>query len=102
MKDTEFQTMPLEELWRLHQRVIQALDRKLDSERIRLQDQLDELGRRFARPPKDVPRRPCPKVLQKNRNPENAAETWSGRGKIPRWLAILVASGRRREEFQIP
>ncbi|WP_442894891.1 H-NS histone family protein [Bradyrhizobium sp. AZCC 1610] len=34
-------------------------------------------------------------------NPDNPSETWSGRGKIPRWLATLIASGRNRDEFRI-
>jgi DNA-binding protein H-NS len=33
----------------------------------------------------------------------NAAtgETWSGRGKAPKWLAALEAAGRKREEFLV-
>ncbi len=27
-------------------------------------------------------------------------ETWSGRGKAPRWLTNLEAQGRKREEFR--
>jgi len=41
------------------------------------------------------------KVAPKYRNPGNAAETWSGRGKQPRWLAALTAQGRKPEEFAI-
>ncbi|MFM9970069.1 MAG: H-NS family nucleoid-associated regulatory protein [Burkholderiales bacterium] len=29
-------------------------------------------------------------------------ETWSGRGKTPRWLAAREAEGRKREEYKIP
>ncbi len=29
------------------------------------------------------------------------AETWSGRGKMPRWLAALVAQGQPKEDFAI-
>lgn len=28
-------------------------------------------------------------------------ETWSGRGKAPKWLAALEAAGRKREEFLV-
>jgi DNA-binding protein H-NS len=28
-------------------------------------------------------------------------ETWSGRGRMPNWLAALEATGRRKEEFLI-
>ena len=41
------------------------------------------------------------KVAPKYRNPANPAETWSGRGKHPRWLATAVAGGRKAEDFLI-
>ena len=28
-------------------------------------------------------------------------ETWSGRGRMPRWLSAMEASGRKREEFRV-
>ncbi|WP_343639668.1 H-NS histone family protein [Roseateles sp.] len=34
------------------------------------------------------------------RNPANPADTWSGRGRAPKWLADLEAQGRGREEFR--
>ena len=41
------------------------------------------------------------KVAPKYRNPANAAETWSGRGKQPRWLAAETGKGRKLEDFLI-
>lgn len=41
------------------------------------------------------------KVEPKYRNPANGAETWSGRGKQPKWLAALMAQGRNVDEFAI-
>lgn len=41
------------------------------------------------------------KVAPKYRNPANASETWTGRGKQPRWLATLTEQGRKLEEFLI-
>ncbi len=41
------------------------------------------------------------KVAPKYRNPENNAETWSGRGKQPKWLAAFTAQGRKVDEFAI-
>jgi len=46
-------------------------------------------------------KRKLAKVEPKYRNPANAAETWSGRGKPPRWLAEYLNQGRNREEFLI-
>ncbi len=41
------------------------------------------------------------KVAPKYRNPANENETWSGRGKQPRWLAAYTGQGRALEEFRI-
>ena len=41
------------------------------------------------------------KVPPKYRNPDNPAETWTGRGKQPRWLAAYTSKGRKPEEFLI-
>ena len=47
------------------------------------------------------PIRKLGKVPPKYRNPADPAETWSGRGKQPLWLAALIAQGRKAEEFLI-
>jgi len=41
------------------------------------------------------------KVAPKYRNPATPTETWSGRGKQPRWLAAYTSNGRSVEEFLI-
>ncbi|MFC0676891.1 H-NS family nucleoid-associated regulatory protein [Lysobacter korlensis] len=41
------------------------------------------------------------KVAPKYRNPDNPAETWTGRGKQPRWLAAYTSQGRSADEFLI-
>lgn len=41
------------------------------------------------------------KVAPKYRNPANAKETWSGRGKHPRWMAALIKKGKKAEDFLI-
>src|ERR1022692_2229607 len=40
-------------------------------------------------------------IAPKYRNPENAAETWAGRGLKPRWLAAAIKSGKKPEDFLI-
>ena len=42
------------------------------------------------------------KVAPKYRNPQNPKETWTGRGKQPRWLATYTGQGRDLGEFLIP
>lgn len=41
------------------------------------------------------------KVAPKYRNPENPSETWTGRGRQPRWLAAMVKKGAKVEKFLI-
>jgi DNA-binding protein H-NS len=46
-------------------------------------------------------RRKYPRVLPKYRNPKIPSETWSGRGKQPRWLAAALKTGRKINDFKI-
>ena len=39
-------------------------------------------------------------VAAKYRNPANS-DTWSGRGRVPRWLAALEGAGHKRDEFAV-
>jgi DNA-binding protein H-NS len=41
-------------------------------------------------------------VLPKYRNPENADETWSGRGRQPKWVQAALASGETLSDLAIP
>jgi DNA-binding protein H-NS len=54
-----------------------------------------------GRKPGPKPGRKLGKVPPKYRNPANPKETWTGRGKQPRWLASLLSKGKKAEEFLI-
>lgn len=41
------------------------------------------------------------KVAPKYRNPNDADETWSGRGRQPKWVQHLLAEGMSLEELTI-
>jgi DNA-binding protein H-NS len=41
------------------------------------------------------------KVAAKYANPDNPSETWSGRGRKPRWLAARLKDGDRIDKFLI-
>ncbi len=40
-------------------------------------------------------------VKPKYRNPANPAETWSGRGKRPRWFNAALAAGKKEKDLLI-
>ena len=46
-------------------------------------------------------RRKYPRVLPKYQNPDVPSETWSGRGKQPRWLTAALKTGHSIEDFVI-
>lgn len=48
-----------------------------------------------------APRKTGTKVAPKYRNPDSPEQTWTGRGKQPRWLAAYTGEGRSVEEFLI-
>ena len=41
------------------------------------------------------------KVAPKYRNPKNAGETWTGRGRQPRWFAEAIAGGATLASLEI-
>jgi DNA-binding protein H-NS len=99
LKDQNFAMMSANELWILHEEIRAVLSAKLDAEK-------HELNRRLAqiKPPDesgDRARRPYPKVYPKYRNPERPSETWSGRGKQPRWVAAHLGSGKKFDDLLI-
>jgi DNA-binding protein H-NS len=102
MKDTELERMQLDDLWSLHEKISSVLERKIEDEKRKLQHRLDELGHKFGGSPADLPqRRPYPKVTPKFQNPQDSSQTWSGRGKQPRWISELLAVGRNIDDFKI-
>ena len=51
---------------------------------------------------KPAKRRKRARVAAKYRDPENKRHTWSGRGRMPRWLADRTKRGRSVADFLIP
>ena len=104
--------MSIDEMWQLHEQISQLLSVRLTSEKRELEKRLAQLRRETEMPQsraehskssKDAPRerRKYPRVFPKYRNPDEPTETWSGRGKQPRWLTAALKTGHKIEEFAI-
>jgi DNA-binding protein H-NS len=50
---------------------------------------------------KSTDKLPSRKVAAKYRNPEDARQQWSGRGRKPKWVETLLAAGRTLAEIEI-
>lgn len=93
-------SLSLDELWTLHEEVATKLATKLSAEKTRLEERLRKLG--MAREAPGVgKRRQYPPVRPKYCNPKDPTETWSGRGKLPRWLRPQLLGGRKLGDFLI-
>ncbi|MEO8318587.1 MAG: H-NS histone family protein [Bradyrhizobium sp.] len=99
----DLESMSVDQLWVLHEKVAAKLAIKLLEEKATLEKRLMQLN-----PPLQArelavkrDRRSYPVVLPKFRNPEHPAETWAGRGKQPKWLTRQLKSGKRMDDFRI-
>jgi DNA-binding protein H-NS len=107
-KKVELEAMSLNDLWSLHERISEILSARIKAEKHELEKRLAVLDRGMGAIVRvderqlvgGKPRRKYPRVLPKYRNPQTS-ETWSGRGKLPRWLAAAMKSGRKLEDFRI-
>jgi DNA-binding protein H-NS len=108
-KKVELESLSLDDLWSLHERISGILSARIKAEKHELEKRLAVLNRgndfisqsgasRSLQNGKA--RRKYPRVLPKYRNPQTS-ETWSGRGKRPLWLVAAMKSGRKIEEFRI-
>ena len=105
-KKFELDAMSVDDLWSLHERISGMLSTRIKAKKHELEKRLAILSRSMAGQTGNSgalgerPRRRYPAVLPKYRN-SRTSETWSGRGKRPRWLVAAMKSGRKIEEFRI-
>ena len=111
MKKIDLEGMSVDDLWSLHEKISRILSTRITSEKHELEKRLAVLNRgRELIEGGSAPqssnasgeaRRKYPRVFPKYRNPHTPSETWSGRGKQPRWLAAAIKAGRKIEDFKI-
>jgi DNA-binding protein H-NS len=101
MNKQEIEFMSIDELWSLREKVNSELARKIVAEKARLDHRLQKLSLSASAEKIGPTRRAYPRVFPKYANPSQPRETWSGRGKQPRWLAAQIRSGRRLDDFRI-
>src|SRR5258705_12256855 len=105
-KKANFGAMSVDELWQLHEELGQVLSVRLTSEKRELEKRLAQLQHEKEMRPADAQsapreRRKYPRVFPKYQNPNEPSETWSGRGKQPRWLTAALKTGHKIDEFVI-
>jgi DNA-binding protein H-NS len=85
---SDLNLMSADELWSLRVELDSALEAKIREEKAQLDQRL-----RLLRAPVAVSAKFC--------NPARPSETWSGRGRQPRWLSAQLRSGKNLDDFRI-
>lgn len=110
MRNTDLDEMQFNELWLLHEEITEILTDRIVAEKRELEKRLAQLNRsqitrdtpsKASSRTDNRPRRKYPRVLPKYRNPSSPSETWSGRGKVPRWLVVALDRGHKMDDFRI-
>ena len=106
MPTKSYDNMSVKELRELQAKVSDALDKARVTRKRELKAKvktmvekegftLDELfGERKAGGRKTI-------GVPKYRNPEDPSQTWTGKGKRPNWMNVLLKKGRKKDEFLI-
>jgi DNA-binding protein H-NS len=104
-KQMDLNSLSLKELKDLHTRVMRAIatfeDRRRKEAIAALDEKAREMGFTFSElTGASAPRKRAP-ATAKYANPANRAETWSGRGRKPRWFEAALKAGKSPEDLTV-
>ena len=101
----DLNSMSLKDLKDLQSSVNKAVNGFEDRKRKAALSQVEEAARALGFTLSELtgtaaPRKRSP-AMPKFANPANASETWSGRGRKPRWFAAALKAGKKPEQMAI-
>ncbi len=98
-------SLSLKELKDLQTKVAKAIssfeDRKKKEALVALEEKARDMGFSLAELTGASAPRKRAAAVAKYANPENRSDTWSGRGRKPRWFAAALASGKSADSMAI-
>lgn len=101
----DLNSLSLKELKDLQGQVNRAIanyeDRKKKQALAELEEKAREMGYSLAELTGGAVSRKRAPASAKFANPANPAETWSGRGRKPRWFADALAAGKKPEDLAV-
>jgi DNA-binding protein H-NS len=105
MRAMNLDSMTMDDLLTLRDRVAKLLSNRVMSERRELENRLARLANVVSletpHSGRGGPGKKRGKVAPKYRNPKNTSETWTGRGLKPRWLSAEIKAGKKLSSFEI-
>ncbi len=100
----DFESMSVKELKEIEARVSRAISIAKERERSELKQRMEEMASNSGFSLNELLGGRTNKgktVAPKYMNPDNASETWTGRGRKPRWLVAKLDQGAKIEDFAL-
>ena len=101
----DLNSLSLKELKDMQSQVAKAIAGFEDRRKREVMAELEEVARAkgfsLAELTGSAPTRKRSPSVQKYANPANKSDTWSGRGRKPRWFAEALAKGKKPESMEI-
>lgn len=105
MAKNDFSGMTLKQMIDMQDRLAAAVEEKRKEDREETKRAVEEFAEKRGFSVTDLfgatGRKKGGKVAVKYINPENRSETWTGRGRTPRWLAEKLKKGAKIDQFEI-
>ena len=104
MKESQLEKMTLKDLKSLRNKVEKAIRSKHDRERVELRSKMRQMAEQAGFSLSDLfggkggKRGPA---SAKFAHPDDPSLTWSGRGRMPKWLSEKVKAGASPQDFRI-
>ena len=101
----DIDALSLNELKALRSKIDRAIVTYEDRKKKEALAELEEMARKMGYPLSDLmamsSAKPRKTVAAKYANPENPYDTWTGRGRKPKWVEAALASGKALEDLAI-
>ena len=103
--DIDLEEMSLQDLKSLQSRVAKAISGYVDRKKKQALSELEETARKHGYSLSELTgatgvRKRAP-VAPKYANPDDRSQTWSGRGRKPRWMEAALKSGKSLDDVSI-
>lgn len=102
---TDLNSLSLDELKKLQKEVTKAIESYEDRARKAAMAQMDAIAREHGFTMEQLIGKPVAglrkTVAPKYANPADSSQTWTGRGRKPKWVVEALASGKSMEDLKI-
>ncbi len=103
-RSKNIENMSFAELGAMQARIERAKTERQSADRAALRQKLGEMAKEHGFDMRELfdGRKGKGKVAVKYRDPNNAGNTWTGRGRMPRWMTAATKGGKaKKEDFLI-